>query len=280
MTTDTTHRSEEGRYMDSYKAANDIEVITSNFPIPGFGFVPINAFVLKGTEPILVDTGAVVESAEFMPTLRSIIDPADLKWIWLTHTDADHIGSLHQLLIENPRLRVITTFLGVGIMSLSAPLPMDRVNFLNPGERMTVGDRTLTAVRPPAFDNPSTTGFYDDKSGAFFSSDCFGALLENPPHDAADLSESDLREGQVFWATVDSPWLHKVDEGAFTQELKSIRSMEPRMILSSHLPAAGGAMTDRLLSSLAAAPAAQPFVGPDQAALEQMLKGMTEVSQS
>jgi L-ascorbate metabolism protein UlaG (beta-lactamase superfamily) len=92
---------------------------------------------------MLVDTGTVVESPDFMATLRSIIDPADLRWIWLTHTDADHIGSLHQLLEENPKLRVITTFLGVGIMSLFAPLPMDRVNFVNPGDRITVGDRTL-----------------------------------------------------------------------------------------------------------------------------------------
>ncbi len=266
--------------MDSYKATPDIEVITSSFPIPGFGFVPINAFVIKGSEPILVDTHAIVESADFMPVLRSIIDPSDLRWIWLTHTDFDHIGSLHQLLTENPRLRVITTFLGVGIMTLSAPLPMDRVNFVNPGEKFTVGDRTLTGVRPPAFDNPSTTGFYDDKSGVFFSSDCFGALLSNPPKNAADLSDKDLREGQIFWATVDSPWLHKVDEGAFAKELKAIRSMEPKMILSSHLPAAGGNMTERLLASLAAVPGAQPFVGPDQAALEQMLKEMTEGPQS
>ena len=266
--------------MNSYKATPDIEVITSNFPIPGFGQVPVNAFVLKGTEPILVDTGAVVESPDFMSTLRSVIDPADLRWIWLTHTDADHIGSLHQLLAENPQLRVITTFLGVGIMSLSAPLPMDRVNFVNPGESVTIGDRTLTAIRPPAFDNPSTTGFYEDKSGAFFSSDCFGALLENPPQNAADLSESDLREGQIFWATVDSPWLHKVDEGTFAKELNAIRDMEPRMILSSHLPAAGGDMTDRLLASLAEAPKADPFVGPDQAALEKMLQEMTQIPQS
>lgn len=263
--------------MNSYKATSDIEVITSSFPIPGFGFVPVNAFVLKGSEPVLVDTGTVVESPDFMSTLRSIIDPADLRWIWLTHTDADHIGSLHQLLEENPRLRVITTFLGVGIMSLFAPLPMDRVNFVNPGEKITVGDRTLTAVRPPAFDSPSTTGFYDDRSGAFFSSDCFGALLADPPQNAADLSDKDLREGQIFWATVDSPWLHKVDEGTFAKELNGIRRMEPKMILSSHLPAAGGEMTDRLLASLADAPSAQPFVGPDQAALEQMLKQMTEV---
>jgi len=262
--------------MDSYKATPDVDIITSNFPIPGFGFVPVNAFVIKGMEPILVDTGTVIESPEFMPALRSIIDPADLKWLWLTHTDFDHIGSLHQLLQENPRLRVITTFLGVGIMSLSAPLPMDRVNFVNSGDKITLGDRTLTAVKPPVFDNPSTTGFYDDKSGILFSSDCFGALLADPPRNAADLSEKDLREGQIVWATIDSPWLHKVDEGTFANELKKIRGMAPKMVMSSHLPPAAGDMTERLLASLAAAPGAQPFVGPDQAGLERMLKEMTE----
>ena len=87
----------------TYKAAPDIDVLTSSFPIPGFGLVPINAFVLHGPEPVLVDTGAVVEREEFMTALRSVIDPADLKWIWLTHTDFDHIGALPQLLDENRR---------------------------------------------------------------------------------------------------------------------------------------------------------------------------------
>ena len=265
--------------IDLYKAAADIEVLTSAFPIPGYGLVPINAFVIKGSEPVLVDTGAVVESEEFMTALRSVIDPTELKWIWLTHTDFDHIGSLHRLLAENPRLRVITNFLGVGIMSLSAPLPLDRVHLVNPGEKITVGDRTLTAVKPPAFDNPSTTGFYDDKSGVFFSSDCFGALLSAVPQNAADLSDKELRDGQVFWATLDSPWLHNTDSGALAKQLDGIRKMQPKMVLSSHLPAASGDMTERLLASLAAAPAAQPFVGPDQTGLEQMLKAMTAAPQ-
>jgi len=259
----------------SYNAAPDIDVITSDFPIPGFGLVPINSFVLKGKEPVLVDTGAVVQSGEFMPALRSVIDPADLKWLWITHTDFDHMGSLHQLLTENPKLRVITTFLGVGIMSLAAPLPLDRVYLLNPGERLTVGDRTLTAIRPPAFDNPSTTGFHDDKSGIFFSSDCFGALLSSVPRNAAELSDGDLQAGQVFWATLDSPWLHKADATAFDRALDGISRMSPTMILSSHLPPAPGHMTDRLLKTLASARTATPFVGPNQAALEQMLKQMT-----
>jgi flavorubredoxin len=259
----------------TYQAAPGIDVLASSAPIPGFGLVPINAFVLQGTEPVLVDTGSVVDRDDFMTALRSVIDPADLRWLWLTHTDFDHIGSLPVLLAENPQLRVITTFLGVGIMSLIDPLPMDRIALVNPGTSITVGDRTLTAFKPPAFDNPSTTGFVDDRSGALFTSDCFGALLQEVPDAAADLSEAELREGQVFWATVDAPWLHKVDRAAFGRELDAIRDMAPSMVLSSHLPAASGGMLDQLLASLGAAPDAAPFVGPDQAALEGMLAEMT-----
>jgi len=262
----------------TYRAAPDIDVVTDDVPIPGLGLVPVNAFVLHGDEPVLVDTGTVVGRLDFMTTLRSVVDPSDLRWIWLTHTDADHIGSLHELLTINPDIRVITTFLGVGIMSLSAPLPMDRLHLLNPGEAIDVGDRTLTAFKPPAFDNPCTTGFHDDRSGALFSSDCFGALLQDVPQSAADLSEVDLRQGQTFWATVDSPWLHKVDTDALARELDVIRAMEPTMVLSSHLPAAPGTMTEQLLASLAAAPGADPFVGPNQPALEQMLAQMVQPS--
>lgn len=50
-----------------------------------------------------------------------------------------------------------------------------------PDVETTVGDRTLTAFKPPVFDNPATTGFHDDKSGILFSSDCFGALLAEVP---------------------------------------------------------------------------------------------------
>jgi hypothetical protein len=74
---------------------------------------------------------------------------------------------------------------------------------------------------------------------------------------------------------VDSPWLHKVDSAVFAKELNGIREMNPTMVLSSHLPVAPGGMTERLLASLEAALTAQPFVGPDQPALEQMLAQMT-----
>jgi flavorubredoxin len=259
----------------AFTATPGVDVITTAADIPGLGSLAVNAFVLHGREPLLVDTGTVAGSDEFMAALVSVIDPPDLRWIWLTHTDFDHIGSMARLLDTNPDLRVITSFLGVGIMGLSStPLPMDRVHLINPGQSITVGDRTLHAVKPPVFDNPITTGFVDDHTGILYSSDCFGALLPSIPDDAGELDTEVLQRGQVRWATIDSAWIHDVDRDAFGRALHELQSLRPTMVCSSHLPPAPGTMLDLFVDSLAQAPDAEPFVGPDQSALETMLADM------
>jgi hypothetical protein len=256
---------------EPYPAAPDIDVLPSYFPIPGLGILPINAFVLRAADPVLVDTGQPLLSGEFLSQLSSVIDPEDLRWLWLTHVDPDHTGSLHRLLAEAPNLRVITTFLALGKLSLSRPLPLDRVYLLNPGQSLGVGDRTLTAVRPPTFDAPETTGFYDPKSGAFFGADCFGALMSEPVENAADIRAGDLREGMVTWTTIDAPWLHLADHNQFADTLDRVRAMAPAVILSSHLPMARG-MNEVLLGHIGSARLAHPFTGLDQPGLEALLR--------
>jgi flavorubredoxin len=255
----------------TYEASPGIQILTSSFPIPGLGIVPINAFLLDGPEPMLVDTGAMFERDEFLRVLRTVIEPRDLRWIWLTHTDFDHVGSMQPLLEENPQLRVVTTFLGAGMMSLFAPLPFERLYFVNPGERLTIGTRSLLAIRPPTFDNPCTTGLLDESTHTLFTSDCFGALLSEVPDRADELPPQVLSAGQVFWATVDTPWIHRVDPSLFQIALEQLAHLQPSLILCSHLPPAPGSMLEPLLASLTAARTAPPFVGPDQATFQQML---------
>ena len=65
----------------------------------------VRATMLRANDhTILVDTGVMVESDAFMSELESLIDPGDLRWIWLTHTDFDHIGCLHRLLEMNEHI--------------------------------------------------------------------------------------------------------------------------------------------------------------------------------
>lgn len=259
---------------EPYRAAADIDVVPAYFPIPGFGILPVNAFVLKAAEPVLVDAGLVPLTDEFMEKLSSVIDPTDLRWLWLTHADQDHVGSLHRILEMAPELRVITTFMAAGRMSLFKPLPMDRIFLLNPGQSIDVGDRILTAIKPPSYDAAETTGFYDPKAAAFFSSDCFGALMSEPAENAAGIGTEKLRDGMITWATVDAPWLHITDRTLFEESLNSIHEISPKIVLSAHLPVAHE-MTDELLENLGSAPEAKPFIGPDQQALEAMLAEMT-----
>lgn len=255
----------------------DIDILPSYFPIPGFGLVPVNAFVLKAREPVLVDTGLIQDHDAFLGALRSVIDPMDLRWLWLTHPDQDHVGSLRTLMAEVPHLKLITTFLGYGVLTLFETIQLDRVYLLNPGESLDIGDRQITAYKPPTFDNPATTGFYDSKSRALFSSDCFGALVQSPVDAAEDMPAEDLRAGQTLWTTIDSPWLHKVDQAKFARELNIVRDMEPAYVLSSHL-APARTCTESFISTLAAVPGAEPFIGPNQAALSAMLAEMTQGS--
>ncbi|WP_327324671.1 MBL fold metallo-hydrolase [Streptomyces sp. NBC_01210] len=262
--------------MSIHKVGRDITVLSDCLEVPGIGFLPVNAFVLHAAQPVVVDTGLGLPDRNFVETLSSALDPADVRWIWLTHPDRDHTGGLFDLLAAAPHARVVTTFIGAGLMSTERPLPLDRICLVNPGQTLDAGDRALMAFRPPLFDNPATVGFYDERSAACFSSDCFGA-----PMPSAELALTDnvgafpagqLRDAQLLWATVDSPWVHTVDIGKYLATVQPLRIMDPEVVLCTHLPPAVG-LAPQMTDTLAEAPDANPFIGPDQLAFEKMLAG-------
>jgi len=260
------------------RVSDDISAIRDEVAIPGLGALPINAFVFHAEQPVLVDTGRPMAQQEFMDTLGTIIDPKDIRYVWLSHPDRDHMGSLFRILDEAPNARLVSTFLAVGYLTVEFDMPLDRVFLLNPGQALDVGGgRNLHAFRPPTFDSPMTVGFYDDATGTCFSSDCFGAPLPDIESAAADdlndVKPDDVRGGQLTWVTADSPWVRNVDRNKFAASYDEFRRLAPERILSTHLPPAYGQL-GTLLEMLEEAPDAAPFVGPDQAQLEALLASM------
>jgi flavorubredoxin len=255
-----------------YEIGSGIHIIPAYLPVPGIGVLPANSFVVDGDEPVLVDAGpGGLPDGDFERALRSLVDPGDLRWLWLTHTDPDHIGALGRLLEIAPQMRVITTYLAVGKLGMVQPVPLDRCYFANPGDTVHVGDRQLVALRPPTFDAPETVGFYDTRSGTLFSADAFGAVLDAPVATADEIGADALEHGLVLWSTVDAPWLHHTERPAFAAALREVAALRPRLVASSHLPVADD--VSPLLELTGSVPDATPWVGPDQRALEAMLAG-------
>lgn len=229
--------------------------LRSHLPVPspdgGCGVLPVNAFLLRGREPMLLDTGLAALRTPFMAALEGLLPLKELRWIWISHMDADHVGNLPAVLERAPEARVVTNFLGMGKMAL-AGLPTDRVHLLEPGGWLTLGDREIVPVRPPYYDAPESIGCFDTATRTLFAVDAFGALLDAPVTEAAAIPDAALRAGIANWSAIDAPWLAGMGEDYLLRAFDRIERLSPSVVLSGHLPAARG-MTGALLSHLAAA---------------------------
>jgi len=257
-----------------YAATADVHVLPTSVPLPGLGVLPINAYVLHAAEPVLVDSGLGIDGDAFIDALSSVIDPATIKWVWLTHDDADHTGNLQRVLDLAPDARLVCHAMSAMRMSTWWPVPLDRVHAIRFGDRLVVGDRTLRAVAPPLFDNPMSTGILDEATGALFSVDSFGAIIPEPTNDAEEIPAEVLAGGMQAWSMTDSPWAHIVDRGRFAAVLDGVRALEPTTILSSHLPAARGTSIERFLGVLETVPDAEPMPAPSHEEFTMMLAAM------
>lgn len=91
--------------MDTHKVGSDTTVLADSLEAPGIGYLPINAYVVTATEPVVVDTGVSLPDRDFVAALGEVIDPGDVRWIWLTHPDRDHTGGIFDLLDAAPDAR-------------------------------------------------------------------------------------------------------------------------------------------------------------------------------
>ena len=267
--------------MDSpYQGSSDVHVLPTNLTLPGVGVLPINAYLIMAEEPVLIDSGVAVDADQFMDAVSSIIDLRSLKWVWLTHDDADHTGNIQRIMEAAPNATLVTHAFSALRMSTWWPVPMERVHAIRAGDDIHVGDRTLTAVAPPLFDNPLSIGVLDRSSGSLFTVDAFGSLLPEPTQDASQVSPEVLAGGMIGWATFDSPWVHITDPAEFGQVLDRVRQIQPRQIFSSHLPAASGTALEDFLRVLEQVPTAERFVPPDSEQFAEMIKAMAEMQRA
>jgi len=255
-------------FIGAKKVAPDTTSFRSFAPIPGLGILPVNAHLIHAKEPVLVDTSWVGVSEPYLKALQDVIDPTDLRWIWISPTDLDHVYNLEAVMKLAPNAKVVIAGLGAAKFGLRGDFDMSRIHVLEAGQRLNVGDRELVSLKPVIYDAPETNGFFDTKTRVLFSADAFGALLDAPHEETVDIPENTLRDGQTAWSSIDSPWLGWADKAKFGHLLGDIERLDPATIISGHLPATSGAMIRKVLGNLLGSMSAGRFPGPDRETIE------------
>jgi flavorubredoxin len=235
-------------------------------------FVYLNSMVIRGSEPVIVDTGTPGNREHWLADAFSLVEPEDVRWVYLSHDDVDHSGNLDEVMTRCPNARLVCNWAMVERHSNAFNFPLERCLWIKDGESFSVGDRTLHAVRPPVFDSPTTRGLYDPTTRVYWAVDTFATPLPDPKMGIADLDPDFWEFGMTMFAYgAVSPWLAMVDPDKFGRVVDGIQALDITTIAACHSPVIEGAFIPRAFDRVRSLPTVPPPPLPDQSILDQIV---------
>jgi flavorubredoxin len=238
--------------------------------------VYINSMVIRGEQPVIVDTGTPANREQWMQEVFALVDPEDVRWVFLSHDDVDHSGNLDEVMTACPNATLVCSWAIVERHTNCFNFPLDRCVWVMDGDTLDVGDRVLHALRPPVFDSPTTRGVFDPKTSVYWAVDTFATPLPDPGSSIAELDAEFWNFGMGLFALgAVSPWILMTDPEKFERSIDRVQSLEIKTIASCHSPVIEGPHIERAFNRIRELPMAEAPALPDQAVLEQIVAAIS-----
>ena len=235
-------------------------------------FVYLNSMVIRGKEPVIVDTGTPANRKQWLEDAFSLVEPKDVRWVFISHDDVDHTGNLDEVMTACPNATLVCNWAMVERHTNCFEFPLERCRWVMDGESFDVGDRTLLARRPPVYDSPTTRGLYDPKTKVYWAVDTFATPLPDPNMGIADLDPGFWRELMwVFALGAVSPWLTLLDHDKYGRYVDQTQSLDITTIAACHTPVIEGPFIEQAFARIRELPTIDAPVLPDHSILEQII---------
>jgi flavorubredoxin len=254
------------------------EIAPETFLIPNLAdagdgmYLPVNSLVIRGEEPVIVDTGAPMHREEWLEKAFSVVEPEDVRWIFLSHDDGDHTGALLDVVEAAPNATLVMNFFMVERLALEKPeLPLERMRWIEPGGSFDAGDRTLHLFRPPIFDGPTTRGIYDSKTAAMWIVDTFPSLTPGAIHDVHELPRDFVLEQFAAMNSLVSPWHQWLDPEAYRRHVDDVEAFGVLTIASAHGPVITGDAIPQAFESARSLAGRPTIPSPGQELLDDLV---------
>jgi flavorubredoxin len=232
--------------------------------------VPLNSMVIRSSEPVVVDTGMAENRDQFLTDVFSLVEPEDIRWVFISHDDVDHTGNLNALMEAAPNATVVINWFMQERMGASLAVSPLRQRWVADGERIDIGDRVLITVRPPIYDSPTTRGLFDPTTGVYWASDSFATPMLTPVRNVADIDPMMWEGGMATFNQYVSPWITIADEAKFQASVDRVEALGASTIVGCHTPMIGRDLVDRAILATRRSPSAEVLPQPDQAVLDQI----------
>ncbi|MBW4575600.1 MAG: diflavin flavoprotein [Aphanothece sp. CMT-3BRIN-NPC111] len=154
-----------------------------------------NSFVIRGEQVALVDTSHEKFRQLYLDTLNGVINPAEIDYLIISHTEPDHSGLVKDVLALAPQAVVVGSKVAIQFLEDFVHQPFER-RIVKNGDRLDLGNgHELEFVIAPNLHWPDTMFTYDHKTQILFTCDAFGLHYCSDSTFDEDLSaiEADFR---------------------------------------------------------------------------------------
>ncbi|WP_341735049.1 diflavin flavoprotein [Microcoleus sp. EPA2] len=133
-----------------------------------------NSFIIRGEKTALVDTSHEKFRQQYLDTLTGEIDPKQIDYIIISHTEPDHSGLVKDVLALAPQAIVVGAKVAIQFLENLIHQPFERLIVKN-GEKLDLGNgHIIEFVSAPNLHWPDTIFSYDAKTQVLFTCDAFG----------------------------------------------------------------------------------------------------------
>jgi flavorubredoxin/flavin reductase (DIM6/NTAB) family NADH-FMN oxidoreductase RutF len=133
-----------------------------------------NSFLIRGEKTALVDTSHEKFRQLYLDTLKGLINPTEIDYLIISHTEPDHSGLVKDVLQLAPQVTVVGSKVAIQFLEDLVHQPFKRLIVKN-GEKLDLGKgHVLEFVNAPNLHWPDTIFSYDAGTQVMFTCDAFG----------------------------------------------------------------------------------------------------------
>ena len=134
-----------------------------------------NAYLLKTEKPTVIDTVDMEFGREFVENLSKLIDPKDIQYIVINHTEPDHSGGLAALAGRAPNATIVCTELAVNELKEMYRLHSRNFLVVKDGDTLDIGGKTLLFKETPYLHTEETMITYCVEDKILYPCDIFSS---------------------------------------------------------------------------------------------------------